>query len=149
MVGSASRFGDGKPVILLPRFSGSDLGLVPFLLWLKALGYRPSAANLMGIDEFASEQSLSRMINSITRRIGRKAVLIAHASDMARALRIAGSHQDSISDVVVFDAQHRPGTDGIRVHFMSSGWPTLLGVVELPKLLRKIGIELLEPAKPS
>ena len=146
MVGSASRFGDGKPVILLPRFSGSDFGLVPFLLWLKALGYRPSAANLMGLDEQSKDQSLSRMITSLTGRIGRKAVLIAHASDMARALRTADAHRDSISDVVVFDAQHRSATDGIRVHFMSSGWPTLLGVVELPRLLRNIGIELIEPA---
>ncbi len=149
MVGSASRFGDGKPVILLPRFSGSDLGLVPFLLWLKALGYRPSAANLMGLDQSSSDQSLSRMITSLTGRLGRKAVLIAHASDMDRALRTADTHRDAISDLVVFDAPHRTDTNGIRVHFISSGWPTLLGVVELPRLLRSIGIELLEPARSS
>lgn len=146
MVGSASRFGDGKPVILLPRFSGSDLGLVPFVLWLKALGYRPAAANLMGLDESAGDQSLSRTINTLTRRIGRKAVLIAHASDLARALRAADAHRDSISDVVVFDARHQPGTGGVRVHVMSSDWPTLLGVVELPGRLRNIGIELLDTA---
>jgi pimeloyl-ACP methyl ester carboxylesterase len=100
----------------------------------------------MGLDAALSEQSPSRTINTTTRRTGRKAVLIAHASDMALTLRAAEAHRDSISDVVVFDARHQPSRDGLRVHFMSSGWPTLLGVVELPRRLRNIGIELLDTA---
>jgi hypothetical protein len=34
MTGSASRFGDGKPIILMPRFLGSDFALLPLSLWL-------------------------------------------------------------------------------------------------------------------
>jgi hypothetical protein len=32
----------------------------------------------------------------------------------------------------------------LRVHFLQSGWPPLHGIVELPRLLRGIGIELIE-----
>jgi hypothetical protein len=44
----------------------------------------------------------------------------------------------------VFDASHRPRTDGVRVHFVSTGWPLWSGMVELPRLLRSINIELID-----
>jgi pimeloyl-ACP methyl ester carboxylesterase len=145
MVGSASRFGDGKPVILVPRFLGSDLALLPLSVWLKALGYRPVLVGLfVNFEDSYSDDSLSQAIRDATQRIGRKAVLITHSSGMTRALRAAEAHREWISDVVVFEASHRPNTEGMRAHFVSSGLSMLHGIIELPRVLRNIGIELIE-----
>jgi hypothetical protein len=70
-------------------------------------------------------------------------VLITHSSSMTRALRTASAHKEWISDVVVFDAPYRSYTDGLRIHFISFGWSALDGLIELPRLLRNIGIELI------
>ena len=96
----------------------------------------------MSLDNSAGDRHLTQVISDVTRRVRRKAILVAHSSGMTRALRAAAAHRDSISDVVIFDASHRPHTDGLRVHYVSSGWPLLHGMVELPRLLRSIGIEL-------
>jgi len=145
MVGSSSRFGDGKPIILVPQFPGSDLALLPLSIWLKGLGYRPATAGLsIDLGDSSGEPSLSRTIRDITARVGRKAVLITHSSGMTRALRTAVAHREWISDVIVFEAPHRPRVEGLRIHFLSSGWSVLHGMMELPALLRRIGIELIE-----
>jgi pimeloyl-ACP methyl ester carboxylesterase len=149
MVGGSSRFGDGKPIILVPQLLGSDLALVPFSIWLKALGYRPVTAGLfVHLEEAASDRSLSRAICDLTARVGRKAVLITHSSGMARALRIAEAHRGRISDLVVFEAPRRLRREGLRIHFLSSGWSVLHGMLELPALLRGIRIELIEQSGP-
>jgi pimeloyl-ACP methyl ester carboxylesterase len=137
-------FGDGKPIVILaPHFVGSDLIILPFSIWLKALGYRPvTAGGPMRLDDSSGDRHLAQVITDVTQRVKRKAVLITHSSGMTRALRAAAAHQHSISDVIVFDAPHKPQSDGLRVHFVSSGWPLLHGMVELPRLLRSIGIEL-------
>ena len=96
----------------------------------------------MRLNDSAVDLHLTQVISDVTRRVRRKAILVAHSSGMTRALRAAAAHRDSISDVVIFDAPHRPHTDGLRVHYVSSGWPLLHGMVELPRLLRSIGIEL-------
>jgi pimeloyl-ACP methyl ester carboxylesterase len=115
MTGSASRFGDGKPIILVPRFLGSDFALLPLSLWLKALGYRPVTVGLfLNLADSHSERSLSRTIRETTRRAGRKAVLMTHSSGMSGALRTADSHREWISDVVIYEAPHRPDTPGVR-----------------------------------
>ena len=149
MLLGSSRFGDGKPIIILaPPFIGSDLVLLPFSMWLKALGYRPvTVAESMSLDNSSGDRCLPQAVEDITRRVGRKAILITHSSGMIRALRAAAVHRNSISDVIVFDASHPPHTDGLRIHFVSSGWPLLHGMVELPRLLRSIGIELIEVTK--
>jgi pimeloyl-ACP methyl ester carboxylesterase len=145
MVGSSSGFGDGKPIILVPRFLGSDLALAPLALWLSALGYRPVTAGLLvNLEDSSGDRSLSRAIRDITRRLGRKAVLITHSTGMARALRMAEMHKELISDVVVFEAPCSPNIEGVRTHCVSSGWSVLHGMSELPRLLRGIGIELIE-----
>ena len=143
MVGSASRFGDGKPVILVAPWLGSDLALHPLSSWLKAIGYRPVTAGLLVNLEAASLHSLSNAIRKITKRVGRKAVLITHSAGMTQALRTAELHDRWISDVVVLDAVHQPRTKGPRTHFISAGWFVLQSIVELPRVLRGIGIELL------
>jgi hypothetical protein len=145
MVGSASRFGDGKPLIIVPQLPGSDLSLAPLSMWLKALGYRPvTASYFVSMEGSSSDRSLSQTIRDITQRVGRKAILITHSASATRVLATAHSNRELVSDVIVFDARQRPSADGFRVHFLSSGWPLLHGMVELPRLLRSIGIELIE-----
>jgi pimeloyl-ACP methyl ester carboxylesterase len=136
-------FGDGKPIVILaPHFIGSDLIVLPFSMWLKALGYRPmTAGGSMRLNDSSVDLHLAQVISDVTRRVRRKAILITHSTGMTRALCAAAAHRDSISDVIVFDAPHRR-TDDLRVHYVSSGWPLLHGMVELPRLLRSIGIEL-------
>jgi len=144
MAAGSSRFGDGKPIILVPRFLGSDLTLMPLALWLTALGYRPVTAGLLvNLEDSSGDRSLSQAIRDITQRVGRKAVLITHSTGMARTLRMAEMHKDSISDVVIFEAPYRPNTEGVRTHYLPSGWSLLHGMSELPRLLRGIGIELI------
>jgi pimeloyl-ACP methyl ester carboxylesterase len=149
LVGSSSRFGDGKPVVILsPRLIGGDIMLLPLSAWLKALGYRPGTADgSVKPDDPTVDDSLSQVVRNITRRVGRKAVLIAHSSSMTRALQTASLHKEWISDVVVFDAPYRSYTDGLRIHFVSFGWSALDGLIELPRLLRNIGIELIKESE--
>jgi pimeloyl-ACP methyl ester carboxylesterase len=147
MIGSAARFGDGKPIILVPGFLGSDLQLLMLSAWLRALGYRPVTAGLLvNLQDPQTERALSQAIRNVTRRIGRKGVLMTHSSSLNWALRAAEVDRDFISDVVVFETPQRPMTVGPRIHFVTSGWSMLHGIIELPRLLRSIGIELLEEA---
>ena len=144
MAGSSSRFGDGKPIILVPGFLGTDIALIPLSLWLKALGYRPLLAGLfVNLQGSSDELSLSRAIHDITRRVGRKAILITHSSGMTAALRAADAHRESISDVIIFEAPYAPNTADLRVHLLSSNYSVLQGMTELPQLLRSIRIELI------
>ena len=152
MAGSASRFGDGKPIILVTPPLGSDLALVPLAAWLRAIGYRPVITGLLvNVEGGMREQAFSKVIRDTTQRIGRKAVLVTHSIGMASALRIAESHRDRISDVIVLDATRRSHARGLRVHSIPSGWFALQNIVELPRVLRGIGIELIGDtvAKPS
>ena len=146
LAGSSSRFGDGKPVVILgPRLIGGDLMLLPLSEWLKAHGYRPVTADIaVKFGDLSGARSLSQTVRNITRRIGRKAVLITHSSNIALALRAADAHKEWISDVVVFDPPFRSYVAGPRVHFISFGWSALDGLIELPRLLRNIGIELVK-----
>jgi pimeloyl-ACP methyl ester carboxylesterase len=149
-VGSVSRFGDGKPVILVPQYLGSDLALLPLTIWLKALGYRPTTAGLLlNFQDSSVERTLSQLISDITERVGRKAVLITHSSGTPQVLRAAAAHKERISDIVILEAPHRPNTDDLRVHFISSGWSMLHTMMELPRLLGNIGIELIDISKLS
>jgi pimeloyl-ACP methyl ester carboxylesterase len=148
MTGSASRFGDGKPIILLPQYLGSDLSLLPLTIWLKALGYRPTTAGLFfNLQDTSVEQTLSQLIGEITERVGRKAVLVTHSTGMPLALRAASAHRERISDIVVLQAPRRSSTDDVRMHFISTGWSMLSTMMELSQLLGNIGIELIDVSK--
>jgi pimeloyl-ACP methyl ester carboxylesterase len=143
---SSSRFGDGKPIILIPPHLGGDLPLIPISIWLNALGYRPAMAGLVvNLSDGSSHRMLARLIHETTERLGRKAVLITHSTGMTAALRAAGAHSERISDVVVFEAPHQPSApNGIRTHQISSRWSVLPILIELPRLLRAIDIELIQ-----
>jgi pimeloyl-ACP methyl ester carboxylesterase len=150
VAGSASRFGDGKPIILVPQYLGSDLALLPLTIWLKALGYRPTIAGLfLNLQDSSVERTLSQLISDITERVGRKAILITHSTGMPLVVRAAGAHKERVSDIVILEAPHRSSTDDLRVHFISSGWSMLHTMMELPRLLGNIGIELIDVSKLS
>ncbi len=132
-----SRFGDGKPIVIIaPKIPGGDLMLIPLSMWLKALGYRPVTA--------IADATLSQAVHDHTRRVGRKAVLVTHSLAAEPALRAAEANKTRISDVVVLDAPRAPDANGVRTHFISSGWPQIYGTMALPQLLREIAIELIE-----
>ena len=146
IAGSSSRFGDGNPIVFLPQQFGSDLTLLPLSLWLRALGYRPITAGLLlNLGDTASHQRLLRSIDEITTRVGRKAVLLTHWSGLPLALRAAKARKERVSDVVAFDAMHGlKHENSVRAHVLSSSWSPLPGIAELPRLLRSIGIELID-----
>jgi hypothetical protein len=96
------------------------------------------------MEDSSSDRTLSQAIRDITQNVGRKAILIAHSSSAKRVLATAHANRELVSDVIVFDARHRPSAEGLRVHFLQSGWPLWHGIVELPPLLRSIGMELTE-----
>jgi pimeloyl-ACP methyl ester carboxylesterase len=144
MVGSSSRFGDGKPIVLLPRFLGSDLALISLSIWLKALGYRPvTAGPPLNLEGSSGDHSLARAIQNIAQRVGRKAVLITHAFGVTQALRIADLHREWISDVVIIGALYRFETASVRTHFLSP-WSAVHALTELPRVLRNIDMELIQ-----
>jgi pimeloyl-ACP methyl ester carboxylesterase len=103
-----SRFGDGKPIILVPGFLGTDIALLPLSLWLKTLGYRPVLAGLLlNLQDSSDDRSLPQAIRDITRRAER-AVLITHSSGITGALCAAAAHREWISDVVAFGVLRQP-----------------------------------------
>jgi pimeloyl-ACP methyl ester carboxylesterase len=146
LAGSSSRYGDGKPIVLVPPHLGSDFALLPLSAWLKTLGYRPAAAGLfLNFDDALTARALQKSIHDVTARVGRKAVLVAHSTGYIAALRAAETARDRVSDVVVFGISARVmPSNAVRAHFVGSGWPTPSAMLELPQLLRMIGIELLE-----
>jgi pimeloyl-ACP methyl ester carboxylesterase len=85
------------------------------------------------------------VIHEVTRRVGRKGILITHSFGMLRVLRTAEMHRERISDVVVVGASRGPGIEGVRTHFISA-WSALQPMLELPQLLRGIDLELIEAA---
>jgi pimeloyl-ACP methyl ester carboxylesterase len=144
--GGKAQFGDGKPVILVPQL-GSDLAFLLLSNWLKVLGYRPVTTSLSAKFD---DRSVDDLIRGTTQRIGRKAVLVAPASGMQLASAIAEAHKDRVSDVVILDASQHPDVpQGVRAHFISSGWSLFPASATLPQVLRNIPIELIENPGPA
>lgn len=138
--GGRAQFGDGKPVILVPQ-PGSHLQFLLLSNWLKVFGYRPVTVSLPADP---NEESAANLVHGITRRIGRKAILVAPASGMRIASEIAEAHSDLISDIVVLNASYHPDAPaGVRVHYIASGWSLSLAIAALPQVLRNIRIELI------
>lgn len=143
MLINSSRFGDGKPIVILaPLLVGSDLMLLPLTMWLKAIGYRPIAVPLLANQP--NDASVSRAVGRITERVGRKAILITHAFSTTLALRTAEMNIDRISDVIVLEASLAAGSNGVRTHFISSAGLFFCSLAQVPTLLRSIAIELIE-----
>lgn len=139
--GGKAQFGDGKPIILVPQLGG-DFHFLLLSNWLKVLGYRPVTTSPAGNSE---NQLATNLIRDTTQRTGRKAVLVAPAAAMPRASAIAEAHRDWVSDIIILNASHhRDMPQGIRAHFIASGWSPLFAMATLPQVLRNIRIELIE-----
>jgi hypothetical protein len=140
--GGGAQFGDGKPVVLVPKL-GCSLFFQLLSDWLKVLGYRAVAAS-------GGDRSIADLVRATAQRIGRKAVLVAPASEMQAALRIAATHKDWVSDIVLLNASHHADTlAGVRTHVVASGWSLLAAITALPQLLRNIRIELIDASNPA
>jgi hypothetical protein len=139
--GNSAQFGDGKPVILVPQLD-SNLSFILLSNWLRVLGYRTATA---GISADFDDQSIATLIRVTTKRIGRKAVLVAPASREQFVLAIAEAHKDLVSDIVLLNASRRLDSPlGFRAHFISSLFSLPFAMTALPHVLRNIQIELIE-----
>jgi hypothetical protein len=139
--GGKARFGDGKPIILVPQLT-SHLHFLLLSNWLKVLGYRPVITSPSA--KF-NDQAVNDLLRGVTERTGRKAVVVTPASGIQFALAIVEAHRDRVSDIVVLNASQHPDVPpGIRAHFISSGWSLSLAIAALPQVLRNIQIELIE-----
>src|ERR1700681_1171030 len=95
------RYGDGKPVALVPGHLGGDATLAPLSMWLHAIGYRPAKSNiLININDQSLDEPLAAASRGAALRIGRKAIMIAFDTGLRSALRVAEVERDYVSDVI-------------------------------------------------
>ncbi|MCB1541438.1 MAG: alpha/beta fold hydrolase [Rhodoblastus sp.] len=94
------RFGDGKPVIVVRGAVYGEIFYSPFLVWLKALGYRPALAGCALFHDGRTFESALETVVDVATRIGRKAVIVAFDAGTSAALRVAAARPDLVSDVV-------------------------------------------------
>lgn len=89
LANGSSRFGDGKPIILLPQDLDGRLSTLALSAWLKAFGYRPVIADHATL---STKQTLIQLISDVTQRLRRKAVLVTGVSGLPLALESAKAH---------------------------------------------------------
>ena len=91
MWGASLHYGDGKPIILVPRYLDSDFSLIPQSGWLKAFGYsrRLPPACWSGLNNSGGQPVLSKAIRDATRRVGRKGVLVIDSTAIGAAAKAA------------------------------------------------------------
>ncbi|SEE69447.1 hypothetical protein SAMN05444161_6738 [Rhizobiales bacterium GAS191] len=121
--GQDVRYGDGKPIVLVPGHLGGDVTLAPLSLWLHAIGYRPAKSNiLININDQSLDEPMSAALRGAARRVGRKAVMIAFDTGLRAALRVAAIEQEHVSDLIAFGLPDRlpPLPAGIRLHVIES-----------------------------
>jgi pimeloyl-ACP methyl ester carboxylesterase len=94
-LGHELRFGDGKPVIIVPGRFGNDFLLSPFAIWLNALGYRPEIS-----PPSPDGGALIKIVRGTTHRVGRKAVLVALDFGILPALRVADQESSLVSEII-------------------------------------------------
>jgi len=117
------RYGDGKPVVLVPGHLGGDVTLAPLSMWLHAIGYRPAKSNiLININEQSLDEPLAAASRGAALRIGRKAVMIAFDTGLRSALRVAEVERAYVSDVIaVGPSDPMPVVPiGVRLHIIKS-----------------------------
>jgi hypothetical protein len=113
------RYGDGKPLLLVPGHLAGDATLLPFAMWLRAIGYRPMQLGVpINWDDRLLDNSLAAALPDAARRIGRKAVIVAFGTGVRTALRVAALGQDHVSDVIALGLpdQLPPIPKGVRLH---------------------------------
>jgi len=117
------RYGDGKPVVLVPGHLGGDVTLAPLSMWLHAIGYRPAKSNiLININDQSLDEPLAAALRDAALRIRRKAVMIAFDTGLRSALRVAEVERDYVSDVIAVGlSDPMPAVPtGVRLHIIES-----------------------------
>src|ERR1700682_3000341 len=117
------RYGDGKPVVLVPGHLGGDVTLAPLSMWLHAIGYRPAQSNLLiNIHDQSVDRPLAAPSLGAALRIGRNAIMIAFDTGLRSALRVAEVQRDYVSDVIaVGPSDPKPVLPtGVRLHIIES-----------------------------
>ena len=113
------RYGDGKPLLLVPGHLAGDVTLLPFTMWLRAIGYRPTQLGVpINWDDRLLDNSLAAALPGAARLIGRKAVIVAFGTGVRTALRVAALDHDHVSDVIALGLpdQLPPIPEGVRLH---------------------------------
>ena len=121
--GQNVRYGDGKPVVLVPGHLGGDVTLAPLSMWLHAIGYRPARSNiLININDRSLDKLLTVASRGAALRVGRKAIMIAFDTAVRSALRVAKVERDYVSDVIaVGPSDPMPVVPtGVRLHIIES-----------------------------
>jgi hypothetical protein len=117
--GGDIRYGDGKPVVLVPGHLAGDVSLQPLSMWLRGIGYRPIRTDvLINIDDRALDEPVAAALRRAARRIGRKSVVIALDTGLRAALRVAAAEAELVSDVIGLGLpdQLPPQPSGVRFH---------------------------------
>ena len=117
------RYGDGKPVVLVPGHLGGDVTLAPLSMWLHAIGYRPAKSNiLININDHSLDEPLAVASRGAALRIGRKTIIIAFDTGLRSALRVAEVERDYVADVIaVGPPDPMPVVPaGVRLHIIHS-----------------------------
>ncbi len=121
--GQNVRYGDGKPVVLVPGHLGGDVTLAPLSMWLHAIGYRPAKSNiLININDRSLDNPLTVASRAAALRVGRKTVMIAFDTGLRSALRVAEVERDYVSDVIAVGlSDPLPAVPtGVRLHIIES-----------------------------
>ena len=117
------RYGDGKPIVLVPGHLGGDVTLEPLSIWLRGIGYRPVRSNvLINIDDRSLDEPVAAALRAAARRIGRKAVMIALDTGFRAALRVAAAEAEFVSDVIALGLPDRlpPQPSGVHLHIIEN-----------------------------
>jgi hypothetical protein len=121
--GQNIRYGDGKPVLLVPGHLAGDTTLLPLSLWLRGIGYRPARCDIViNMNDQSLDEPLAAALRSAVCRVGRKGVIIAFDTGVRAALRVAAIDQDYISDVIALAPSDRlpDSPAGVRLHVVET-----------------------------
>jgi hypothetical protein len=113
------RYGDGKPVLLVPGQLAGDATLFPLAMWLRAIGYQSSQAALpINLDDRLLDNSLAAALREAACRVERKAAIIAFGTGARVALRVAALEHAHVSDVIALGLPDCLPVvpEGVRVH---------------------------------
>jgi hypothetical protein len=121
--GQNVRYGDGKPVVLVPGHLGGDVTLAPLSMWLHSIGYRPEKSSIpININDRSLDKPLTVASRGAALRVGRKTIMIAFDTGLRSALRVAEVERDYVSDVIAVGLSDPvPAVPtGVRLHIIES-----------------------------
>jgi len=119
--GRGIRFGDGKPIVLVPGHLSGDTMLTPLSHWLRAIGYRPVTSKIVvNMDDRNLDERIAIALRHASRRIGRKAVIVTFDTGLKAALRVATQNPHYLSDVIAvgLPKEWPSPPPSLRLHFV-------------------------------